>query len=650
MEILSANFQNLLTLGHAELELSNRGLLLVQGVNLSDTSATSNGAGKSSIVDGACWTIYGTTARGVTGDAIVNNKAKKDCVGEVKLLDGTVTYRITRHRKHNTHKNQTFVHRFDDATGDWVDLSKGTDKETQAVIDTIMGCSLEVFQAAIYVGQEQMVDLPGLTDKQLKVLIEEAAGVQELQAAYTLARSEMTVAQTSLNGKVAAVTDATRRLESLGRDLESAELTIKTFEDERKPRAAKEMAEVPALKETVEKLTAALTAIDEPALTAEAATIAAQLADHAKLAGELERLRKVAHDAQSALTLTQHAETRAKTALRNAIAEFKDVDKLVGTACHECGKVYSEADLEDAKKLREKAAVSMKQPALDAVAAVKTAEGALQKAVEERDAYAASLPSVSAIAARQSAINAELRNAVSYKRQIERANDRINQCKVNAAGKLKEVNPYIAAVETLKRQIEKVETDMVMAKQAVADAETALEVANNVVKVFGPAGVRALILDTVTPYLNDRTSEYLAALSDGNIRAVWTTLAKTAKGEAKEKFNIEVTNDNGAESFVGLSGGEKRKVRLAAALALQDMVASRASKPINLFAADEIDDSLDEAGLERLMGVLERKARERGTVLVISHNSLSDWIDNVITVEKKGKVSTVSGATTTRVS
>lgn len=74
------------------------------------------------------------------------------------------------------------------------------------------------------------------------------------------------------------------------------------------------------------------------------------------------------------------------------------------------------------------------------------------------------------------------------------------------------------------------------------------------------------------------------------------------------------------------------------------MVASRATKPINLFMADEIDDAIDPPGLERLMGVLDRKAKERGTVLVISHNSLSDWIDNVITVTKSGGLSTVGGA------
>ena len=82
-------------------------------------------------------------------------------------------------------------------------------------------------------------------------------------------------------------------------------------------------------------------------------------------------------------------------------------------------------------------------------------------------------------------------------------------------------------------------------------------------------------------------------------------------------------------------------------MAMQDLVASRATKPLNLFIADEIDHALDDAGLERLMGLLERKARERGTVLVISHNDIADWIPNNVVVRKSGGSSTIDGMTAT---
>jgi DNA repair exonuclease SbcCD ATPase subunit len=81
-------------------------------------------------------------------------------------------------------------------------------------------------------------------------------------------------------------------------------------------------------------------------------------------------------------------------------------------------------------------------------------------------------------------------------------------------------------------------------------------------------------------------------------------------------------------------------VRIACALALQDLVARRATKPIELFVGDEIDDALDPAGIERLTTILEEKARERGSVFIISHSDLKDWIRNTITVTRKDKMAT----------
>jgi hypothetical protein len=42
--------------------------------------------------------------------------------------------------------------------------------------------------------------------------------------------------------------------------------------------------------------------------------------------------------------------------------------------------------------------------------------------------------------------------------------------------------------------------------------------------------------------------------------------------------------------------------------------------------------------------VLEEKARERGTVMVISHRSLRDWIRNTVTIVNRGGLSVLEEA------
>lgn len=650
MDISRLEIKNFLTVGTASIELDNRGLLLIQGENKDDPSAESNGAGKSSIVDALCWALFGVTARGVTTDAVVNKTAKKDCRVSVTISEGLAIgdtgYEIVRYRKDGTNKNQVFIKQGKMGLAGWIDMSKGTDKETQEVINQVIGCSLDVFMASVYCGQERMPDLPGMTDKQLKLLIEEAAGVEVLSSAYTVARGRLTTAKARLDAALplklsaeAVLADAVIKLDGL-RD-ESAR-----FETERKDRAKAELIKALPLKKLLAEANEALAGMDDAGkLIDQLSELDDKLKGEKVERAELDALVKKASQAEMAAVRARTEAQSKKDTMDRAVVSLAKIDERVGTPCGECGKAYCEHDLEDARAAQQAVIDKYKVELRTLAAALKDALEAHKTALAAVESFKVSMTDFTAVAAlqrdlteRQSALRLKRGEVISIEKQIASIGE-------VAKAKLSEANPWSKSVAQTETDIDRLETSIgeVTGKIESLTAET--EMLDAAVRVFGPAGVRAHILDTVTPYLNERTREYLGALTDGNIHAEWNTLSKTAKGDLKEKFNIEVVNDKGAESFAGLSGGEKRKVRLATAMALQDMVASRATKPINIFVGDEIDHALDESGLERLMTVLERKARERGTVLVISHNSLSDWIDNVITVTKVGGLATVGGAT-----
>jgi DNA repair exonuclease SbcCD ATPase subunit len=635
MKIKSLSIKNFLTLKEAELRLDGRGLLLIQGDNRDDTSADSNGAGKSSVVDAISWALYGVTARGVTGDAVVNLAAAKGAQVMVELEDGPNTYFIRRGRKPNA---------LDVLAGDGASLSKGTEKETQELINKIIGCSLEVFLAAVYAGQEAMPDLPGMTDKQLKVLIEEAAGIEVLDAAYKVARAKHSVAALELSnrlGEQKALTNAGAAFASdltvIERDEAAFADTMKKAEQDYIDAARLKGANAKAVKDELEKL-------DEAAVRASLADKQTKLAALADEQSKLNLLQKALNEANAGLVRALSQVDQGKRALADKERALQTIGARVGTPCKECGKEYHTHDLADATDLAQKAVEAAKAELLKAAQAAKVAKNTYDGAQLALSDFRATMTDPTELTKAMMEDKDKLAAIEASKRLVQtlvkEAQDHLTQAKGCKEGK----NPYTDQVERVKKKIAENEESLKKADEAVEKAKQALAIAEDAVKVFGPAGVRAHILDTVTPFLNDRTSEYLGALSDGAITAVWSTLGTTAKGELREKFNIEVKHSKGGDSFASLSGGEKRKVRLACFMALQDMVATRASKPIDLFIADEIDQALDESGLERLMGVLETKARERGTVLVISHHSLSDWIDNVITVVKEGGTSRVEGA------
>lgn len=645
MKFTSLHVRNFLTIGEAApISLDGKGLVLIQGVNEDDTSAVSNGAGKSSIPDALCWALYGTTAREETGDAVVNNVVKKDTSVEVVMVDGATHYRVTRYRKHKEYKNQTFVQSWTASDpGTVIDMSKGTEKETQEVINQIMGCSLDVFVAAIYAGQEQMPDLPKMTDKQLKLLIEEAAGVERLEEAYAMARFELQEAKTDLDVEFRKLDAAKSGLATLRAKIAKARIDHTEFEDFRSARHDAHMKEAEGIKATLMRQVAELKKYPELPLTTELAAIDAQLSDFRLIQNQRSDAQSLVNDELFQVrrgrdeieTATKYA-LRLKTAYENAGPESLE-------PCPTCGKARDGNDLEAYKAhLKSELTVALQKLAALKKKMAEIDEPALADAQRRLDAI--TLPDVTAVSARRAEIADQLRSVTCLKSDMALKKKDYDLKVERARDALTAKNPHDGVVAMLEDAEKEHVVEIGELEKRIASLEERVAICNDVVKVFGPAGVRAHILDTVTPFLNERTADYLSALSDGNITAVWSTLSTTAKGDLKEKFNIDVENGKGAKSFRGLSGGEKRKVRLATMLALQDLVASRATKPIDLWIGDEIDDALDDAGLERLMSVLERKARERGTVLVISHNALTDWVDEVATVVKRGELSVIEGA------
>lgn len=641
MKFTELKIENFLAITEAEFQLNDRGLVLIQGTNKSDTSAVSNGAGKSSIVDALCWCWFGTTARDVTGDDVVNNVAKKNCSVSSSIEDDGIIYTATRHRKHKTGKNTLQLSMYDGLKT--TDLTKGTEKLTQEVANKIIGSSLQVFAGSIYAGQEKMPDLPAMTDKVLKLLIEEAAGITALEEAYLLARKSAQTAD-------AAVDVVARNLDRIRTEktrIEDEKFMTEQSDDQWHSAQKQKIADlrddlVKRLGEN-KKLDAEITSRDLNTLNVQIATIDDKIASVKKEQDDLQQLQANAMKARMAKTRAATELANAQGAANRAKNAKDQAANKVGTPCNECGRPLTENEMQtviDRATQTLKDALEQESTALKELEDAERVEKAAQDAMTQ---FQQSMTDVSAESAQRASLSASVREIEQLQATKDAQMNQILADKKRLDEMGQEKSPYAAMIETMKTKIKDLEDEEVVAQKQLDKHREDAEIEREVVKVFAPAGVRARILDEVTPYLNAQTSKYISIMSDGNITAEWSTLTKNAKGELKEKFTIDVLNAKGASIFKGLSGGEKRKVRVATALALQDLVATRASKPIDLFIGDEIDDALDAAGLERLVMILDEKAQERGTVLVISHNDLKDTIRAVIDIEKDAQ-----GKTTVR--
>ena len=379
--------ENFFAISDAQVDLADQGLVLVQGENKDESSADSNGAGKSTLPDALCWCLYGQTARGVVGDAVVNRKAKKNTMVGVSILESDDLYEVIRWRKHKKFKNKVFVTRIA-PDGTSTDLTKGTDKETQTVIGNILGCSYDVFRAAIYAGQEEMPNLPGMTDKILKTLIEQAAGIEVLERAYDIARSrarDVEARNTAVEDELSRLGDKERMILD---EISNHEAQSEIWEKTRKQRLEENKARIREMIKNTKKLKTEIEDKDEVegALAEIDATLKGVEGENKKRA-ELEDALRGEVTVEAAAKANMDGENNALT---NAIEKCDAVSENVGENCDECGKPIEIEDVAEAQRIAENKVVetsashaALKQAFEDASESVRERQGALSKFIDD---------------------------------------------------------------------------------------------------------------------------------------------------------------------------------------------------------------------------------------------------------------------------
>ena len=631
MKFLTLEVENFMALANAKVELDQRGLVLIQGVNAGDSSAASNGAGKSTLMNSLMWCIYGETSHGVKGDDVLSTGHEKNCRVKVTIEDEGKRYAIIRHRKHKEFKNRLIVR------GEDGDMTKGKDSLTQEFVERLIGASKEVFMASIYASQEAMPDLPGMSDKNLKTIVEEAAGVDRLTKAYAIARERANAAAARMETTKTKMDACLSLVESAQNELESAKTSSEAWERDRSERLDVARADLVGAEVTLTEVEMELRSLPEQIRDTEndIGKEREKLASKEEHDAKLVKVRGAITDIRASIRITENIQKEAMQRARAFKVKAEEVNTKVGEPCPTCGKAYCVEDLSTVKEsFVEQARSEISQAQASATSVAKYQEH-LEKALKIESSLVASTPDVSAIISRIEQLTKELGTLRHREKEVVAVEALVARARSEVDRITKETNPFLAVIKRHEESLAANKSNYGVLKTELKNIQEQALLLDKARQVYSPAGVRSHILTSVTPFLNAQTAEYLNTLSDGNIVAEWSTMESTKKGEWRDKFNISVRKIGASKTFQTLSGGEKRKVRIACSLALQDLVASRASKNIELFIGDEIDDALDTAGLERLMGILEAKARERGTVVIISHKEMKSWFRETITVEVK---------------
>lgn len=597
MKLNKLVIENFSSVKEATLYLADKGLVSIEGINEDSAGSNSNGAGKSTIINAILWCNYGDCGKKVKSDSVVNKEVSKNCMVSSYWQEEDTEYRITRYRKHKTGKNSITVE-INTADG-WKDITKAGATNVQEQIDNILGQDILTFKASSFAQQQDALDVPAMTDKALKELLERTLPFEDLTEEFEKAKKKVTSLEVTKAHKQDVLNKLEWRIESTKEEAHATGKLIRDYREE-------------AIKHNE--------------------IINGAISDNKRQIANLYKKKELYKDAVSELALLLD-EIKSipvttlinETHLEAEIAEIKEEIEHPNINCSTCGQAVSSIETVIANLTSE---LNEKEERL---------ADAVSKNKEAKDFQVRRTALEHKITTKRDGV----RSAESIERQIGMLEDDISRLERNR--KDPSVNPHTARLEELHKRFKGDKEHKERTLAELEQIEKDLEVFKAVKDTFSPNGVRYHMLENVAPRLTDATNKYLHTLTDGAIKVNWSTVTKTTTGEYKEKFRIDCKYDGVETEYASLSGGEARKVKLACFFGLQDVIASRATKNIELWCGDEIDHALDAAGIERLMSVLDTKAKEKSTILVISHNELRDWIPNFVIVRRKDKTSNISG-------
>lgn len=602
------------------LEYSCSGLHLIQGENLDSPVADSNESGKTNLFEALLWGLFGQGTREKNVDGIkfpnvnvndVIHTGKSDCRVRVWFdCDGS-DYVIGRSRSRNGTSSLVLEELRPD---DLVDSTiKGASKaETQQIIEQLIGFNYETFIQTIVFGQNTR-RFSQARDSERKQILEDLLELGVFSEALEKVRASKKLLAKQLDGYLREMSEAATRTEELEGSLKLAKRNYKQQQEVYKNWEENQKGQERQFKEGIKRVQLKLDELKEKIFVTKRTLERHEsgvkkyidseglLEDEREVLKHIEFKLKGLEDRREGMkdvykvcpTCEQEVSIKHVTAVSRRI--YKDIHMYTEN------KQIAKSDCRKAEKLFKKLEHNRKC-VKDAVDEIAKLEHDKVHDTEWLDFYVSDLKSLSR----------------TTPPEVDDSSVR------EISKKIKGMDKKFRGTEVLMLETEDELID-------IDFWETG----------FGNQGIKSLMMDSILPVLNSEASRYISLLSGGSVDVEFDTESFTSSGKASDKFDVRITTRAG-EGYHFASGGGRRRVDFAIALALQGLQAARGKK-CNLFILDEPFESVDEAGQEEVISLLREYSRQHSVaVYCITHlATLKPLFDNVITVQKKDGVSRI---------
>ena len=568
--------QNFMSIGSDELVFDvHNGLNLINGYD-KDNPKKKNGIGKSTIAEGFFYGLYGDTIKKVTTSEIINDKNKKN--GNVKLFlkisDGVSTKDVVIERKIKPAKCTLIV--------DGEDKTLSSVQKTNEAIAKMVGIDKTLFKQSVILSIGKSSPFFQLSKAEKRKFIE---GIFDLNVFGSMFDD----VKKSYNNKKKDLEYARNTYSNIENTLFKYKKLQENFDSEKEER-------IKRLKEKKEEMADEIKRLEQEIGVEEDVTELNKQRDE-KEADANDVYKKVVELRSKVSTIKDKLST-----LKRKLENIKD-------SCPECGRPYDNADeLNKTKDEYRKKIQDLKNEL----------EGIVTEGKEKKTEYDEKVSEVNKI-------KALIDKAVKKNNAIWKAEEHINHKKAS----LSDLDNQIKTEQEKKSQflelIVEEEEKKKKANTTVKEEERELKIDEICKLVLSEEGVKSVIVNELTGYLNRKINKYLNMFNTG------------VRCDFDMYFSETLMNLYGVEkSYDSFSAGEQKRIDLAVLLTFQDILSEQSGIDIGISFYDEIlDTSIDNDGREMILSLLKEKSKEHPVYIISHRGKMSDLIDKEITLEKR---------------
>ena len=639
---IKGKFRNLLAWGNkpVEIDLTQGGITSIRGKNVTSKSKSTNGVGKSTILNSIIYMLYGNYPEDYKKLDMINDSVSKNCLGELWVEKNGHNAYIVRGIKcdemqfNNIEISGDFLLFFLDGK----DLRGHTTKDTQESITDFLSIDYDSFvTAALFTTSKE--PFAGKTSSKQDEILSKLLHLEKLE-----------VARKKVSNRIKEVKEDIRNCDNEVAKLESHVSREKVRLDEVDNAKEEWKIENRAVLESLEnKKTRIMLRIKE---CEDNATQIDKEVEDAKevledlqedLSGyDLDNLKIIKQRANDDLSKVDTSIGEAKYQIRASNSEIKQAQSMQGETV--CSKCFSVVDEDNLYKVIEEKNVELKnaedklenltEKRLEAHRCLKEAESSISEVNSLQNSVISQSSLLSRLYGRQTSNTKEIDNETKNLTDLEiRIKDIANK-----------KPPQSVDSKGIKLEIEKLE-DMIIAEGSnKAKFQLDLEDLDFWLKGFGSSGIRNLLVRSVIPELNKHANRFADILTNGEVTIQFTGETEVGSGnrtQSRNKLVVNVLDKTGSNKYYKESGGEKQRVNICVSLAINFLVASRGGLPFIMM--DEIFLSMDNRGKEMTMELLYSLKKDIPSIFVISNTEdiLNESFDNIWTVIRENKTSRI---------